>query len=128
MEQFVKALNEADAPAFLSFLSKKKSLRWRNYQATGDEPSLISYKEIARDFSAQKGLYYSFLVREDDGAIKGAYDCFADKASDEPWLQRRPATFYPPGDTGPFTKGDSYVRWRKEDGKWVIAEISYNTA
>jgi len=35
--------------------------------------------------------------------------------------------FYPPGE-GKFHQTGPYVRWKKEGGKWVIAEIAYSTA
>lgn len=61
------------------------------------------------------------------GDVKGAYDCFADHAGGEMWKRHGKDTFYPPGKVS-LHKTGPYVRWKKEKGKWVIAEIAYSTA
>jgi hypothetical protein len=127
MRRFLRALKDGDRAGFLSCLSRTRPLRWLNYMAVGPEPSLITYHEIAKDFREKTGLYYSFLVREDDGDVKRAYDCFADHVGGEMWKKRGAATFYPPDEAELHNTGP-YVRWKKEGRKWVIAEIAYNTA
>ena len=125
--RFLRALKESDRAAFLSCLSRKTPLRWLNYMAIGPEPSLITYNEIAASFREKTDYYYSFLVREDADGVKGAYDCFADHASGAMWKKHGEATFFPPGEVKPHRTGP-YVRWKKEAGRWVIAEIAYSTA
>lgn len=126
MRRLLRALKDSDRAGFLSCLSRKRPLRWLNYVAVGPEASLITYNEIAASFRNKGDYYYAFLVREDAGGVKGAYDCFADHAGGEMWKTHGRDTFYPPGDAE-LHKTGPYVRWKKEGRKWVIAEIAYST-
>jgi len=125
MRLFIRALMKQDRTVFLSFLSQKTPLRWRNYQAVGVSPTFVKYATIATDFKKKGDYYYTFLARGENGDL----DCFADSATaakGKIWKKIGKDKFIPPDSE--YSPNGDYVKWKKEAGKWIISEISYNTA
>lgn len=82
----------------------------------------ISYARLTRDVKTKGELYWLLLERADNGS----YDAFVDNfPNDTMWTSVTGNKFVPHGE--PLTS-HTYVRWRREGDRWVIAEISYATA
>ena len=80
----------------------------------------VPYSELEQDFRRKGEWYCSYLKRCDE------LDAFVDNIGDgEMWPRIVGAKFVPLGsDPSSLT----FVRWRKENGRWVIAEIAYPQA
>ncbi len=85
----------------------------------------IPTTHIPTDFKKKGDYYYTFLARGENGDL----DCFADSATaakGKMWKKIGKDKFIPPDSE--YSPNGDYVKWKKEAGKWIISEISYNTA
>jgi hypothetical protein len=127
MKKFIESLKKKDTKTFLSCFSRSAPFRIKNVIQEPNSPYYIisvSYSELAADLNAKKGYYWVFLDRGHDGAM----DCFADavdEAEGRMWDKVTDDKFVPPG----YDSSDSsYVKWKKEGKRWVVAEIAYPQA
>lgn len=117
MSVFVASLNAKDVPSFLTLFSPKGSWRYSGTLTKPSQITVIPFADLARDLKAKKG-WYEVLFDA------GGDDCFRDhivNTEAKPWEKRGERTFYPPG-----SEPDAlvHVRWRNENGTWVIDEIA----
>ena len=125
MRKFINALRSKNAAAFLSLFSRTKPSYHLNPMNVGSREyfrDAISYSRLATDVRKKQGLYWLYVARGDNGT----FDAFVDNLpAATMWTRVKGNKFVPPG--GEITS-HTYVRWRKEGGRWVIDEISYATA
>jgi len=118
MRKFIAAFRKPDAAAFLSLFSRSRFFYANN--PMNEMRVAVNYSELEQDLRRKGGLYCSYLKRCDE------LDAFVDNIGDgQMWPRTGTATFVPPGsDASSLT----FVKWRKENGRWVIAEIAYPQA
>ncbi len=118
MRKFIAAFKKPDATAFLSLFSRTRFFYANN--PLNEMRVAVTYSELDHDLRRKGGWYCSYLKRCDE------LDAFVDNIGDgEMWPRIAAATFVPPGtDASSLT----FVKWRKENGRWVIAEIAYPQA
>jgi len=128
MKKFVKALLDKDRTAFLSVFSKTKHFQLTNPMNEGAESphwkQQITYEVLSTDLKKKEGLYWYLMERADSGEM----DCFADAVTTtdgKAWRKIGTNKFIPPTSD---RKSLTFVVWRKEGTRWVVAEISYPSA
>ena len=125
MRKFIDSLRSRNTSAFLSLFSRTRPFYHLNTMNVGSGEHFrrrINYSRLAQDVRKKQGLYWLIIERGDNGM----YDAFVDHVLDgKMWSRVKGNKFVPPG--GEVTS-HTYVRWRKEGGRWVIDEISYATA
>lgn len=125
MRTFINALRSRNTVAFLSLFSRTRPFYHLNPMNVGSKEHFrdtISYARLASEVRKKGDLYWLLLERGDHGN----YDAFVDHVPDASmWTRVKGNKFVPPGEE---ITSHTYVRWRKEGGRWVIAEISYATA
>jgi len=125
MRTFIDALRRKSTSAFLSLFSRTKPSYHLNPMNVGSKEyfrDTITYARLAADIRKKGELYYLLLERGENGT----YDAFVDNVPDSRmWIRVKGNKFVPPGNE---ISSHTYVRWRKEGGRWVIDEISYATA
>lgn len=120
MRNFIAALRKRDVEGFLSLFSRKNFFYANN--PLNAMRVAVPYSELAADVRKKGDWYYTYLERGEGGT----YDAFVDHIADaEPWPRVEGVKFVPPGSG---ISASSYVKWRREGGKWVIYEISYAQA
>lgn len=117
MRKFIDALKTKDVAAFLSLFSRSRFFYANN--PLNVTRITVPYSELENDLKKKEGWYLTYLGG-------GGLDAFIDNIGDgEMWLHVGGAKFVQPGsDAESYT----YVKWRKEGGKWVIDEIAYPQA
>lgn len=118
MRKFIAAFKKPDAAAFLSLFSRSRFFYANN--PMNEMRVAVNYSELEQDLRRKGEWYCSYLKRCDE------LDAFVDNiGGGEMWPRTGAATFVPPGsDASSLT----FVKWRKENGRWVIAEIAYPQA
>ncbi|MEK6283179.1 MAG: hypothetical protein AABN95_22715 [Acidobacteriota bacterium] len=118
MRKFIAAFKKPDVNAFLSLFSRSGFFYANN--PLNVVRYAVPYSELEGDLIRKGGLYCSYLKRCDE------LDAFVDHIGDgKMWPRVGGARFVPPGyEDGSLT----FVQWRKENGRWVIAEIGYPQA
>jgi hypothetical protein len=125
MRKFIDALRTRNTSGFLSLCSRTRPSFYLNPMNVGSKEHFrdtITYSRLAADVRKKGDLYYLLLERGENGS----YDAFVDNVPDgRMWLRVKGNKFVPPDSN---ITSHTYVRWRKEGGRWVIDEISYATA
>lgn len=125
MRKFITAFRKNDRAAFLSVFSRTRPSYHLNPMNIGSRThfrTAVTYAQMAADIKKKKGLYWMYLERERGGD----YDAFVDSIPDRRmWTKVKGNKFVPPGDS---PASGTFVRWRREAGRWVIDEISYGHA
>lgn len=125
MRKFIDALRTKNTSAFLSLFSRTRPSFYLNPMNVGAKEHFrdpITYSRLAADIRKKGDLYYLLLERGENGS----YDAFVDYVPNgKMWLRVKGNKFVPPDSN---ITSHTYVRWRKEGGRWVIDEISYATA
>ena len=123
MRKFILAFRTRDKAAFLSLFSRARPSYHLNPMNIGSKShyrSAVTYRELSSDIKKKKGLYWMYLERE------YGLDAFIDNIPDRTmWTKVKGNKFVPPGDD---VTSRTYVKWRRESGRWVIDEISYGHA
>ena len=120
MRKFISALMKRDVEGFLSLFSRTNFFYASN--PLNVMRVALSYSELAADLRNKGDWYFTFLERGDGGN----YDAFVDNIGDgQMWLRVGDVRFVPPGSEA---SKDTYVKWKREGGKWVVGEISYPQA
>jgi hypothetical protein len=118
MRKLIASLMKKDVTTFLSLFSRS-----RFYYANNPLNQMrfaVPYSELAKDLRKKGDWYCTYLQRCDD------LDAFVDNINaGEMWPRAGGAKFVPPGSDA---ESLTYVKWRKENGKWVIDEIAYPQA
>lgn len=125
MSAFLDAIRASDVRAFATFFSN--SAPWRyvlNYSGIeGDsrEVSVVTPAQLRRDL-ATRGQYYSYFMNPQNQGV-GSVGYYV--ALGGSWQLAAGNKFVPPGGdpTGDAASSLTWVRWRLENGRWVIDEI-----
>jgi hypothetical protein len=123
MAKFVEALKNKDTDTFLTLFSQ--STPWQYISTITDTPevSIVKYAELARDLKLKDQSGWHEILFDASGD-----DCFRKYVmldNGAPWKRINDVTFSPPG-SDPNSR--VYVKWRKEEGKWVIDTIAEPSA
>lgn len=125
MRKLIHALRSRNTSLFLSLFSRRRPFYHLNPMNVGSKQYFrdsITYARLLKDVRNKGDLYWLLIERADNGN----YDAFVDNFPDDTiWIRVRGNKFVPPG---AGLTSHTYVRWRKENGRWVIDEISYATA
>ena len=125
MRKFINAFRQKDRAAFLSLFSRTRPsshLNPMNIGAKSQFRTIVSYARMASDIKKKQGWNWKYFERHPEWDI----DAFVDNIPDRRmWTKVKGNKFVPPGDSP--TSG-TYVKWRREGGRWVIDEISYPSA
>ncbi len=125
MRRLINALQNKDRTAFLASFSRSSPFFALNPQNIGSKThyrAAVSYSQLAADLNKKRGLYWTYLVRGEGGER----DSFVDNLqSGKAWTRVPGNKFVPPGAE---ITSSTFVKWRKEGGRWVIEEISYPQA
>ena len=116
MAQYMQAIRSGDVTRFLHFLSTENNWRFVSYRAGTSNivsTTSFSYQQTADQLAQQGGLYSALF----DGTDVYRY---RDR------LGRHPLSVWRRTDNAyrlPDSEGISFVRWKKEEGRWVIDSI-----
>lgn len=116
MRSFIDAVVRKDKSAVLSFFSPTSPWQYIGYEIGSNKVvanKTISYQAMAQDFANRKG-WYGFFFDEPNG-----YTFRINFRPGEMWEKKGRNTFVCPQSGS----GNTYVAWRPEGGKWVIAKI-----
>lgn len=125
MRKLIRAMRTRNTSLFLSLFSRSRPFFHLNPMNVGSKKYFrnpISYARLTRDLKNKGELYWLLIERADNGDFDAFVDNFPDNKM---WTSFRGNKFVPRGEH--FTS-HTYVRWRREGDRWVIAEISYATA
>lgn len=125
MRKFIDALRSKDTRTFLSLFSRTHPSYHLNPMNVGSKEyfrDTITYSRLAGDIRKKDGLYWLYVARGSNGDDDAFVDNLPNKAM---WTRVKGNKFVPPGAE---VSSHTFVRWRKEGGRWVIDEISYATA
>jgi hypothetical protein len=117
MQAFTQAMLQKNPRQLLTFFSKTSTWRYLSYGIGANTPSYskqVSYANLVTDFK-RKNNWYGFFFNEPNG-----YTFRINFMRGERWRKEGPALFIAPRSES----GRTYVKWKQEHGKWVIAEIS----
>jgi hypothetical protein len=120
MQAFLQAMLNKNAPAIFAAFSQQSAWKYQPYDiSTGRPlpPKTITPKELGRDFQQKSG-WYNFFMEDPDG-----YTFRVNFIHRQPWKKRGSETFVAPDSS----TGNTYITWRREGQKWVIAEIGETT-
>lgn len=125
MRRFINALQNKDRAAFLASFSRSSPFFALNPQNLGSKThyrASVDYSELAADVNKRQGLYWTYLERGE----KGDMDAFVDNLQGgKAWTRVPGNKFVPPGAD---MSSSTFVKWRKQSGRWVVDEISYPQA
>ncbi|HVQ37512.1 MAG TPA: hypothetical protein VMS31_08265 [Pyrinomonadaceae bacterium] len=118
MRKLITSLMKKDVTTFLSMFSRSRFFFANN--PMNEYRMAVPYSDLSENLRQKGDWYCTYLERCDD------LDAFVDHINDgEMWSRVGGAKFVPPGSDA---ESLTYVKWRKENGKWVIDEISYPQA
>ncbi|MEW5725384.1 MAG: hypothetical protein AB1896_19890 [Thermodesulfobacteriota bacterium] len=116
MEAFIQAMVAKDKSGVLSFFSQTEPWVYAPYEIGSGRPlerQSVTFQEMARDFQNEE-YWYGFFFDEPNG-----YTYQVNFEAGVSWRPKGPDTFLAPdSDTG-----NTYIKWRREGERWVIAEI-----
>jgi len=116
MRSFIDAVVRKDKSAVLAFFSPTSPWQYIGYEIGSNKVvanQMITYQMMTKDFANRKG-WYSFFFDEPNG-----YTFRVNFREGEMWKPKGRHTFVCPQSGS----GNTYVDWRPEGGKWVIAKI-----
>ena len=116
MMSFINAMVSKDSNKVLSFFSKKTPYKKIFYEIGTTKPLYVnyhSYQDMAKDFKSKTGAYHVFFDEP-----KG-YTYQANFKRNEMWKKKGKSTFVAPHSDF----GTTYIKWKRENGKWVISEM-----
>ena len=116
MRSFIDAVVRKDKSAVLAFFSPTSPWQYLGYEIGSSKviaTKTITYQVMAQDFANRKG-WYGFFFNEPNG-----YTFRINFRPGEMWKKKGSSIFVSPQSDS----GNTYVVWRPEGGKWVIAKI-----
>ena len=90
------------------------------YTSTIENPrrsERLTPETMRRDLAARSGFYEALFGFEGDDSWRDIFE----ETGFQPWKEFAPAVFRPPGRH--YADGRTFVRWRREGKRWVLAEI-----
>jgi hypothetical protein len=118
MRTLIDSLRKKNVQTFLSLFSRSRFFYANN--PMNEMRIAVPYSELASDLRRKGEWYCTYMARCNE------LDAFTDNINEgEMWPRVGLTSFAPPGSEG---ESLTYVKWRKENGRWVIAEIAYPQA
>jgi hypothetical protein len=116
MQSFVQAMARKNPAGILAAFSQQTPWRFQPYEIGTGKPlkaAAVNPNQMTNDFRRKQG-WYDFFMAEPNG-----YTFRINFMRNLPWKKRGPDTFVAPESDN----GKTYIKWRLEGPKWVIAEI-----
>ncbi len=117
MNRFVAALKASDTEAFTTLFPQRGVWTFESTIGDADSRSVHSTSDLRRDLNNRSGLYESFF----DGDGDSVRD-YVESTHARPWQRAEDARFSPPD--RPDMRELMYIRWRLEDGVWVVDAVA----
>jgi hypothetical protein len=116
MQAFITAMVQKNAAGILAAFSRQSPWHYQPYEIgtlRARKAVSVSPGQMARDFRQRRN-WYDFFTAEPNG-----YTFRVNFMRSNRWRKRGSDTFVAPdSDTG-----KTYIKWRREGNRWVIAEI-----
>jgi hypothetical protein len=119
MNDFTQAMYRKNPQKVLAAFSQQSPWRYVNFEIGSGKQmgsQMITPNKMSADFQKKTG-WYSFFFAEPNG-----YTFMVLFFEGKPWKKQGSDRFTPPG-----SDSKTYIKWRQEGGKWVIAEIGETT-
>jgi hypothetical protein len=116
MQSFIQAMAQKNPDGIYTAFSRQSPWRYQPYEiGTGRplKPSTVSPQRLAKDFHQKKD-WYNFFLADPNG-----YTFRVNFIRDNNWKKRGADTFVAPDSDD----GKTYITWRQEGDRWVIATI-----
>lgn len=117
MNRFVAALKASDTEAFITLFPQRGVWTFESSIGGDEARSVHSTLDLRRDLKDRSGLYESFFEGEGD-SIRD----FVESTHGRPWEYAEDTRFSPPD--LPDMRELMYIRWRLEDGVWVVDAVA----
>lgn len=117
MNRFVAALKASDTEAFTTLFPQRGVWTFESTIGDADARSVHSTLDLRRDLKDRSGLYESFFEGDGD-SIRD----YVESTHGRPWQRAEDARFSPPD--RPDMRELMYIRWRLEDGQWVVDAVA----
>lgn len=120
MQSFIQAMAQKKPDGILAAFSQQTPWKYQPYEIGTGRPlkaAVVAPKQMATDFQKKQG-WYNFFLEEPDG-----YTFRLNFMRNLPWKKRGADTFVAPESDS----GNTYVKWRPEGQRWVIAVIGETT-
>ncbi len=120
MQAFIQAMAGKNVNGILAAFSQQTPWKYQPYEiGTGKalKTAVVTPKQMLGDFQKKRG-WYNFFMADPNG-----YTFRLNFMENKPWKKRGADTFVAPDSDS----GKTYVTWRQEGQKWVIAEIGETT-
>ncbi|MFZ2087891.1 MAG: hypothetical protein WAU47_04895 [Desulfobaccales bacterium] len=120
MQSFVQAMKSKNVSGILASFSQMTPWKYQPYEiGTGKalKTAVVTPKQMLSDFGKKRG-WHDFFLAEPNG-----YTFRLNFMENKPWKKRGADTFVAPDSES----GKTFVTWRLEGQKWVIAAIGETT-
>jgi hypothetical protein len=120
MQSFIQAMAMKNPESIFSAFSRQTPWRYQPYEIGTGRPlkaQVVTPDQMANDLR-KKQRWYDFFLAEPNG-----YTFRLNFMRNKPWKKRGADTFVAPESES----GNTYVKWRLEGQKWVIAVIGETT-
>ena len=117
MQQYLDSIRYANTVAFLHLFSQKEKWKFVSYRAGTSAivgTTSFSYDDTEAAIQKHLGFYTAFFV----GMPQYSYPSRIAAHPLSTWRRMEENVY-----RLPESEGISFVRWRKEDGQWIIASI-----
>lgn len=119
MARLVAAMQAQDLPALAALLPSAASLTVSStVDAKHRRATLYTPASLRRDLDARQGFHELLFGFQGDDSLRDVFLGTDFRA----WVSAGPDRFRPPG--AAYADGRTFVRWRREGTRWVIAEIA----
>jgi len=120
MQSFIQAMAGKNPNGILAGFSQQLPWKYQPYEIGTGRPlkaAVVNPKQMAHDFQKKRG-WYNFFLADPNG-----YTFRLNFMRNLPWKKRGADTFVAPESDS----GNTYVQWRLEGQRWVIAVIGETT-
>jgi hypothetical protein len=117
MTRLIEVMRDRDVPGLAALLPAAGTLA---YSSTIEKPhrsDRLTPDTLRRDLEARSGFYEALFGFEGDDSWRDVFE----ETGFRPWTEHAPAIFRPSGNQ--YSNGRTFVRWRREGKRWVLAEI-----
>ena len=118
MARLVAAMQAQDLSALATLLPSTATLTMSStLDAKRRRATLYTPRALRRDLDARQGFHELLFGFQGDDSLRDVFVLTDFRA----WVSAGPDRFRPPG--AAYADGRTFVRWRREGTRWVIAEI-----
>ena len=120
MQSFIQAMAQKNSHGIFAAFSQQTPWKYQPYEIGTGRPlkaEVINPGQMTNDFQKKRG-WYNFFLADPNG-----YTFRLNFMRNLPWKKRGADTFVAPESDS----GNTYVRWRLEGQRWVIAVIGETT-